>query len=639
MEFLSQPPRPQRFSLPWKNLATTRWVYPLISVFLLLLILSAKSIGSHDLGTHLRAGQWILQNHAFPAKDTFTYTQTGRDYLDPHSFFQILVFFLEKHFGYVSLPLMNMGLILTIFALIFIRLEISATPSWLSCFLLLASLLMMERRFVIRPEVFSWFYLCLTLLILDLRLFGKNLLYFLPIIQFLWVNTEGLFVLGLFSMGVYALSGRIHQGRWDPKLVRYGLLALAAGLVNPYFLKGVLFPFTLLTRLQNSNPFKQTIVEFFSPWKYLSTQKFILDYHLQIFVFFLLASAGVLLILLAFKNWKTHEILLFAAFTWLSLSAVRNIPLFALTAVPILSGQFQKIFPGWNGGWVSNNKTALLMASLILLVSIRVFTGAYYIGDRRVDRFGIDLDQNQLPVKACEFLTQKHLNGRMLNDLGFGGWLNWKGPQPTFIDGRLEVMDDGFYREYVQSAYGNGLNQLINHYHPDLILAEYNASYGWVKQLRELPSWRVIYLDDCAVIYAREGYAPEIPPLNYPSLLTERNIIPAGDEASFERLRQEATPPFLTWMEGFFHPLSYPMGLSSMGLFCLREGRYQEARDLFFETFRQAGGGYEEIYFNLGITYLHLQQHNLGRVCLENALKLNPSNPSTRQMLASLGVP
>jgi hypothetical protein len=57
---------------------------------------------------------------------------------------------------------------------------------------------------------------------------------------------------------------------------------------------------------------------------------------------------------------------------------------------------------------------------------------------------------------------------------------------------------------------------------------------------------------------------------------------------------------------------------------------------LFFETLRRTGGGYEETYFNLGVSYLHLQNNLLGRVCLERALQLNPENPSTRQMLAGL---
>ncbi len=36
------------------------------------------------MGFHLRAGQWILQNHAFPDKDLFTYTVNQNDYVDLH---------------------------------------------------------------------------------------------------------------------------------------------------------------------------------------------------------------------------------------------------------------------------------------------------------------------------------------------------------------------------------------------------------------------------------------------------------------------------------------------------------------------------------------------------------------------------
>jgi len=160
---------------------------------------------------------------------------------------------------------MNMVMLLTVFGLLFLRLQAAKSPSWLTCLFIFAALLMMERRFAVRPEIFTWFYLSLTLLILELRIAGRNFLYLLPWIQLLWVNTEGLFVLGLFVTGAYGFSGWIHQKKWDPKLVKFGLFSLGADLFNPYFLKGLLFPFSLLTRLQGSNPYKQTIVEFFSP--------------------------------------------------------------------------------------------------------------------------------------------------------------------------------------------------------------------------------------------------------------------------------------------------------------------------------------------------------------------------------------
>src|SRR5580658_2416759 len=138
------------------------WFYPLLACFILLLLLSARKIGNYDLGFHLKTGQWILQTHSFPQKDTYTYTQSDRDYVDSNSLYQIVLYFLFKNIGYPSLTLLNMGVILLVFFLLWIRLQATQAPSWGKVLFFIAAILVMERRFIVRPEVFSWFYLSLT---------------------------------------------------------------------------------------------------------------------------------------------------------------------------------------------------------------------------------------------------------------------------------------------------------------------------------------------------------------------------------------------------------------------------------------------------------------------------------------------
>jgi len=619
-----------------KTLIQSGWIYPLVACFILLLLLSAKQIGSYDLGTHLRTGQWIIQNHSFPGKDTFTYTQTSREYLDSNSLYQILLYLLQEGFGYPSLVLLNMLAIVLVFVLLLWRLKLSHAPPVLTCLCLLLAILMMERRFLIRPEVFSWLFLSLTLLVLELRARNKDFLYLLPLIQFLWVNMEGLFILGWFVMASYAFSGRFHQKRWDPKLIRYALLSLVADFLNPYFLKGVLFPFFLLTRLQSSNAHKQTITELHSPLEYLKTQNLHYDSNSHIFLLFVLAGLALLFVFLTLGRRKCHECLLLAAFGMMAFAAVRNIPLFALVAAPILASAVQDYRAQRPWDWNRGKALPLLSAVFILLASLRVATNAFYITDRRVDRLGLGLDAERLPVKAAGFLAQNHLDGRLLNHLDFGGWLDWKGPQPTFIDGRSEVVEDGFYNEYIRSFQGTGLMTLLIRYRPQLILMEYNAAPGWVEQLQHFPDWRLIYLDECAAIYASSDYAKDFPALSFPSLLPARQIPPQTDESITQLLQQVKPSRVQTWLEGFFRPRDYPMGLCSMGLFALKTGEYPSARDLFAAGLRRAGGGYDEVFFNLGVSNLHLKNYSLGRTCFEDALQLYPDNQSARQMMADL---
>lgn len=632
------PPSPQTISAPlqWRALFASRWAFPLLALAVLLLLLSARRIGSYDLGTHLRAGQWIVQNHAFPAKDVFTYTQNDRDYLDSNGLYQVLLYFMVEAFGYASLTLMNMGVLALVFFLLWKRLQGTGCHPLAACLLLFTALLMAERRFMIRPEIFSWLFLSSTLLVLELRARGRDFLYLLPFLQFFWINTEGLFILGWLVLAVYAVEGRLQGKRWDPKLVRYGLFSLGADLLNPAFLKGMFFPLLLWTRLQGSNLHKQTVVELFSPWRYLQVEKADYDSNLHVFLFFGTASILVILFSLTWRKRRLHELVLTAAFGYMACAAVRNIPLFALVCLPFLAAALRDAVPP--GAWsrFSGKKTAWAAALFIALTAARVATNAFYISDRRLERLGLGLDPGRLPIGAADFLSQNRLDGRLLNHLNFGGWLDWRGPQPTFIDGRSEVMEDGFYREYLQSFSPMGLSLLAAHYQSQLILVDYNAAPQWVDQLRHFSDWRLVYLDSCSALYARKDYAPQIPALSFPGFLESRQVPTETGPSSEAQLGDLKPSRFRTWIRGFYRPQTYAMGDFSLGLFALKVGEVEAARNLLMEGFRRTDGDYGEVFYNLAVANLRLGDLELGRRCLEYSGALDPANPAVPQVLKSL---
>jgi hypothetical protein len=398
----------------------------------------------------------------------------------------------------------------------------------------------------------------------------------------------------------------------------------------------VFFPFLLFTRLQNSSLYKQTIVEFLSPWRYLQWVGNGYDSNLHVWLFLGIASGLLILFIITWKKRKFFELLLTLAFGYLALAAVRNIPLFTLATLPLLAKALRDISGNWSWPKLLGKKSALVFALLVVLTAARVTTNAFYISDRRLDRFGWGVDKTVLPVKAVEFLNENNLNGKILNHLNFGGWLDWRGPQPTFIDGRLEVMEDDFYREYLQSyGSGPGLAFLMARYQPQLILDDYNAAPQWVEQLSHFPEWRLIYLDGCSVLYTVQGYAPQIPAIHLPLIL--RNYGITSDLTGDVQLAQN-TPPskWGAWFAGFYKPQNYPMELMSLGLLALHNGDYETAESFFAEGLRRAGGGYHEIFYNLGIANLHLRRYSLGKICLEKSLALEPGNQDTQRMLGEL---
>src|SRR5581483_103865 len=203
---------------PWsfKALWDSKWLSPLALGFILVGLFATSRINNCDLGTDLKTGQWMLQNHAFPQKDTFTYTATENDYLDGKALYQLTVFSIYKLFGYPGISLANTLVVLGVFFLLALRMKETGVTPGIVFGILFPIIFILERRFYVRAEIASWLLLSLTLLVLEWRSSGKkNLLYVLPILQFFWLNTEGLFILGWVLMAAYLASTWYHQHRLD----------------------------------------------------------------------------------------------------------------------------------------------------------------------------------------------------------------------------------------------------------------------------------------------------------------------------------------------------------------------------------------------------------------------------------------
>ncbi len=415
----------------------------------------------------------------FQTMDAYTYTAANHEYLDVECLYQVSLYLLYRLGGYQGLSLFHVGLALAAFFLVWVRLRYNS-PAWGICvFLFTAAILASETRIRVRPEVLSWLLLGLTLFILESRTRGKkDFLFLLPLIQWIWANTEGLFFIGWIAMGFYALSGFVSSAKTDKKLLKYLFLSLALCLLNPHFVRGFIFPFSFLGTLGSSEIFKFMAKEFQPPWSIQdpspwSPTPYLFAY--KAFSLFLLA-----LLAATFRRRKIHEWLLMAFFFGLSVAAVRNIPLFMIACVPLASICWNDLEWSWlrkfEDRFIARPLTAWILALFLLGFCLRVATNAHYVSDRLSDRFGLGLDSETLPVRACEFLTQNHLDGKIINSLDAGDWLDWKGPQKTFIDGRLDVMGEELLGEYSASLDESGLGLLTQKYSPDIVF--FNPLYA-----------------------------------------------------------------------------------------------------------------------------------------------------------------
>jgi tetratricopeptide (TPR) repeat protein len=235
-----------------------------------------------DVWWHIRGGQWVLEHHRAPGLDPFSFGSADRVWVDLNWLFQVLVAWLYGHGGEAAVVL----LAATAGALTLAIVGSARDRSWPLALGVLAwvpALVLMSSRFSPRPEGFTLLYLAAYLAVLWHARLRPTLLWLLPVVQVLWVNTHGVFVLGPMVFFFYSLErglswlsardrGAGDRGAWKREckhLVPAGVLVVLACLVNPYFTDGALYPLLLLPKATAAgNIYKEYIAELRSPREY-----------------------------------------------------------------------------------------------------------------------------------------------------------------------------------------------------------------------------------------------------------------------------------------------------------------------------------------------------------------------------------
>jgi tetratricopeptide (TPR) repeat protein len=241
-------------------------------------LLACTELSDADVWWHLKGGQWILEHGRVPGLDPFSFGSADQVWVDIHWLFDVAGAFLFGRGGLAAVILLGAAAATAALA-IAISARGRSWPAPLVVLLWVPCLVLMASRFIPRPEVFTMLYLAAYLAVLWHAGERPRLLYLLPLVQLLWVNTHGLFALGPMVLCFYALGQGAEWAwcRWRavPPPVRRrpwrhlaasGVLVVLACLANPYFLDGALFPFQLLAKVAApGNVYKEYIAEFHSP--------------------------------------------------------------------------------------------------------------------------------------------------------------------------------------------------------------------------------------------------------------------------------------------------------------------------------------------------------------------------------------
>lgn len=618
-------------------------------VFAALALLACREVGSLDIGFHLKAGEHLLAGHGWPQTDPFTYTLGDHPYIDTSWGYQLIVALTQRAAGAPGIVALHLLAALAVFGLVCRTVRLRAIdPLSLPAFLLLG-VVASEMRFEARPEVASWLLLAVVLHLLERDALGlRSPLWVLAPLHLLWANLHGLFVLGWIAIGCYGLGAAIaaaggREGERERlrRLVAWGAAAIAATVVNPYGLRGTLFPLTLATRLGEGNVFGQSIGEFASPFDLRLSEHFPFFPRLPLAAFWLLAACAVIAALVHLRRRRFGAAFLAPPFLVLSGLMIRNLPLLAVACLPGIVQAFPAAgFLAGLGLRGPRQARALRgVAAAIAIVAVglglRTATDAYYLASRRPERFGWGWNRQELPIEAAEHALRAGIPERMLNHLNFGGYLMWALPQPVFIDGRLEVVGEKFFEEYRRTlASEAGIEAAVARFAIRWIVFPYATNPELLTRLSRDRRWRLAHVDPVAVIFVREGPGAEA--FVGPSVLSSG--LPAAPEVgSLPGLGGAARPGTLArWLGGFYERQTFPDQEHYLGLFHLFRGEPAVAAAWFAAGIARSDGAYFEMYQNLGAALFRLGRLDEARACYRVVLADDPENRVARERLRSM---
>jgi hypothetical protein len=196
-----------------------------------------------DLWWHLRLGQWILDNHAVPHAELFSYTAAGNP-MTAHEWGSEVLFSLLSRAGGLLMVSVVMALVAWSGLL---ALGLRARSRGAGLVAVAVALLLGARAaepvLGTRPQVITVALICWTLLIAERHLVrGGRLVWLLPPVVLVWANLHGGVVLGLGALGLLAglealrlLLRRPGAASWT-RVRSLGLavaLAALAGCLNP----------------------------------------------------------------------------------------------------------------------------------------------------------------------------------------------------------------------------------------------------------------------------------------------------------------------------------------------------------------------------------------------------------------------
>ncbi len=465
-----------------------------LAVYAPLLFAPRALLGDPDTFWHIATGRWIITHGAVPYQDVFSFSMPSAPWTPPEWLAEIVIAWLYDHFGWAALVMATSLSIAAALAMLLRALLKSLVPVHALIATALAAALaiphVLARPHVLMlPILVGWAAALVAARSED----RAPSLWLVPLIT-LWANFHSSYIFGLGLAALLAGEAVLlaPNGRTRLRAARgwglFCMLSVAAALVTPFGIDGLLMPFKLAT-MSTLGLIKEWQSPDFQQLQPLETWIIaVLLAALSLGWRLPLTRVLMLLLLLhmALRHARHGELLGFVAPLLLAPALAPQLAerLARRPVLPLDRGIAELAKPARARGFA--------IAGVVLLAVSAVALGS--TGARQSSAI--------TPAAALAAVAAHHVEGPVFNEYRFGGYLIFAGIEP-FIDGRY-FYGDAFIKRYFGAAF------VLNDELPAL-LAEYGIAWTLltaqspaVVLLDHLPGWRRLYADDVAVVHVRE---------------------------------------------------------------------------------------------------------------------------------------
>ena len=527
-------------------------------LFLITLPMLTK-IFTSDFGTHIALGRQIVQTWSIPDKEFLNYPSIGTHLPNGEWGFQVVLYLVFAIGGAYGVSFFIWAVVLGIFLLIHRATVLRGAHPLLAVLAIFAFSGFLRIRIQPRPEIFTYLFTSLIILILTEYYYGarKKMIYAIPPLVLLWANMHPTYLMAFVLCAAFfvdALARAVWRREFRLDLMKGWVippvLAGLAGLIlcglNPHGYEAILTPLHLISRGGSGGG--SSVLMSISELTPVKGTGFFVYYKAAAWF----ACASILLGAVG-RRILLIDLFLFAiAFkgAWDSARAVSMMGMFLAPGAALQVTGFLERANRWlvpkeapteirkepgKGKEKGKGKSRQLaetevkaasknprsggapfrkaVPAVVLAAALVAFGGTTLAFSFRQLEYGIGMTEHKFSFAAVDFLRKNPVPGKMFNFFDIGGFLDWQlyPGALTFLDGRTYNQDVFMDHQTVTGAMP-GWEKVIDKYGVSYFVLKTMDSSGMILPiipvLANNPDWSLVFSDGLFVVFVRK--TPEL---------------------------------------------------------------------------------------------------------------------------------